>query len=125
MTPRIVLALAALLLAAGSAQAQINPFRGQKQAPRLAQSDIAQMGQATQRLLDVEAPAPGSIEAWNNEATGAAGKVTYVGPRTPTVRGQKQTCRRLKYDATPRGAHTARVVQVNWCRQPDGKWKMY
>ena len=116
--------LAASLFAAGAAQAQINPFRSSSHSPRLSSADLALMEQAGQKLLGETAPATGASEAWHNDDTGAAGQVAFIGPTQRTVRGTTFACRRLSYTVTLRNRPTPRTTHVNWCRQPDGTWKM-
>ena len=115
---------AAFLLLAGGAQAQINPFKGNKSAPRLDDTDLPLLDQAAQKLLGEQAPAKGASEAWNNDATGDAGTVTYVGPTSRTVKGAKYACRRLKYTVTLKLRPAPRSTNVAWCRLPDGTWEM-
>ena len=95
MTSRLAL-LVAFLLLAGSAQAQINPFQGRKGAPRLADSDVTLLYQAGQKLLGDSKPAKGASETWQNDATGAAGRVDYLGPTTRKVGTTKYACRLLR-----------------------------
>ncbi len=121
MTSRFAL-LVAFLLIAGSAQAQINPFQGHRGAPRLADSDVTLLDQTGQKLLGDTKPTKGASEAWLNNATGAAGKVAYVGPASRKVGTTKFACRRLRYEVTLKDAKKARAARVVWCQQPDGSW---
>jgi surface antigen len=123
MTSRLAL-LAAFLLIAGSAQAQINPFQGRKGAPRLADSDVTLLFQTGQKLLGDIKPAKGASETWQNDATGSAGRVDYLGPTTRKVDATKYACRLLLYEVTVKGAKTARTTRAAWCRLPDGTWKL-
>ena len=115
---------AAFLLLAGSAQAQINPFKGNRSAPRLDDSDLPLLEQAGQKLLGDQAPAKGASETWTNDATGNAGTVTYAGPTSRRVGGATYSCRRLKYSVTLRLRPAPRTTTVAWCHLPDGTWKM-
>ena len=123
MTSRLAL-LAAFLLLAGSAQAQINPFRDHKGAPRLVDLDLTLLGQAGQKLLGEPEPAKGASETWQNDATGAAGTITYLGPTTRKVGTTKYACRRLRYGVTVKDSKKARSLRVAWCQLPDGTWKL-
>lgn len=116
--------ICAFVLLAGSAQAQINPFKGNNGAPRLADSDLPLMDEARQKLLGDEAPAVGTSEAWKNEATGDSGTVTYLGPTKRTVAGTTYDCRRVKYSIMLKVRKTPRTARVAWCHLPDGSWKM-
>ncbi len=128
MPLRLALFAAFLLLAgpllAGSAQAQINPFKGRNGAPRLADSDVALLDQSAQKLLVDPAPSPGATEIWQNDATGAGGTVAYLGPSNRTVQGTKYACRRLKYVVTLKDRPTPRSLRAAWCHLPDGTWKL-
>jgi len=114
------LLLAPLVLASG-AQAQINPYRGNRNAPRLA--DIALLGQAGQKLLGNPAPAKGASETWSNDATGASGTVAFIGPSRRSAHGTSYACRRLQYVVTLRNRPDPRTTRLDWCRLPDGTWK--
>ena len=123
MTSRLAL-LAAFLLLAGSAQAQINPFKGHRGAPSLADSDVTLLDQTGQKLLGDTKPAKGASETWQNDATGAAGKVAYVGPTSRKVGTTKFACRRLRYEVTLKDSKTAHTARAAWCQQPDGSWQL-
>ena len=114
--------VAVFLLLAGSAQAQINPYKG-KNVPRLASSDLTLLGQSEQKFLGDTAPTKGASENWTNAATGAVGSVAYVGPTSRTVATVKYTCRRLRYEVTLKGRTKPRSTRVAWCHMPDGSWK--
>ena len=124
MTTRFSLFAAAFLLLAGSAQAQINPFKSNRGAPRLADTDVTLLAQTGKKLLGDTAPTKGSSETWQNDATGAAGNVSYVGPTSRTVGTTKYACRRLRYEVTLKGRKTPRSTRAVWCHMPDGTWKL-
>ncbi len=123
MTSRLAL-LATFVLLAGSAQAQTNPFQGHRGAPRLADSDVTLLDQTSQKLLGDTKPAKGGTETWQNDATGAAGKVAYVGPTSRKVGTTKYACRRLRYEVTLKDSKKARAIRAVWCQQPDGSWQV-
>jgi surface antigen len=118
----IVLALAAGF--PGPVQAQINPFRTNRAAPRLDRTDLALLDQAAEKLYTQENVADGASESWDNPRTGASGSVTVVSSFHRTVRGDSLLCRRLRYDVAVRGRNGTRSVLIDWCRLPDGRWKM-
>jgi surface antigen len=116
---------AVFLFLAGAAHAQINPYRSRSpSAPRLDDQDLALMDEATHRILDAAAPAKGAMESWRNEASGAFGKIWYVGPTKQTVRRTEYDCRRLQYDVSAKGRERPQTTTVNWCREVDGTWKL-
>ncbi|CAH2603970.1 17kDa_Anti_2 domain-containing protein [Rhodovastum atsumiense] len=122
---RISVVIIALLLLAGTAQAQVNPWRNNRTAPRLTEADTALMHQAAQKLLDAPNPPVGRIEHWSNAETGAAGTVTFRGPRSHTAQGQNFACRHLEYTTTVHGRSGERSAEVDWCRTKDGSWKLF
>ena len=124
MKIRLVLLLPGFLLAAASAQAQINPFRHNQNAPPLADTDLAMLEQAGQKLLTDAAPAPDTSEIWQNDATGAGGTVTYIGPTKRKVAGVTYACRKMKYSVTLKTRPAPRITVVAWCHQADGSWKL-
>jgi surface antigen len=118
----IVLALAANF--AGPVQAQINPFRSDKTAPRLEKTDLALIGQAAEKLYTKENVADGTTESWNNPLTGASGSVTMVNSFHRTIRGNSLLCRKLRYEVAWKGRTGTRSYLIDWCRLPDGTWKV-
>ena len=118
----IVLALATGF--PGPVQAQINPFRTNRAAPRLDRTDLELLDQAAAKLYTQENVADGASESWDNPRTGASGSVTVVSSFHRTVRGDSLLCRRLRYDVAVRGRTGTRSFLIDWCRLPDGNWKI-
>jgi hypothetical protein len=118
----IVLALAAGF--PGAAQAQINPFRTSRAAPRLERTDLELLNQAAEKLYTQENVADGATESWDNPLTGASGSVKVVNSFHRTVRGDSLLCRKLRYEVAVRGRTGTRSYLIDWCRLPDGTWKI-
>jgi surface antigen len=116
--------LVAGLLPTGAAQAQVNPFKSTKNAPHLDDQDLTLLDEAAHRILDAAAPAKGAVESWRNTASGASGKIYYVGPTRQTVRRTEYDCRRLQYDISVKGRERPHTTNVDWCRDVDGSWKL-
>jgi surface antigen len=116
---------AAFLFVAFAAQAQVNPYRTGKNSPRLDDQDLLLLEEASFRILDAATPAKGAVETWRNEASGASGKIYYVGPIKQTVRRTEYDCRRLQYDVSVKGRERPHTTTVNWCKEVDGTWKLF
>jgi surface antigen len=116
--------VAAILILASAAHAQVNPYRSSKNAPHLDDQDMTLLDEASHRILDAATPAKGAVETWRNEASGASGKIYYVGPIKQTVRRTEYECRRLQYDVSVKGRERPHSTTVNWCREVDGTWKL-
>ena len=99
---RGLVAFVALLLVAGTAHAQFNPYKGNRAVPRLEGSDLTAMEAAGQKLLGPTARATGASEAWRNDATGAFGKVIYVGPTSRKADGRDLSLPQLATGRRPR-----------------------
>ncbi len=113
-----VVALAAGLLPS-TASAQINPFRG-RGADQLTAQDLDAAGDAVRRLLAHDPLPTGATETWRNERSGAHGFVRAGNSLTR----HGLSCRQVHYSGqTARGLHP-RGGELNWCRTPDGNWKI-
>jgi surface antigen len=119
----VFLGLAGLLLT-GTAEAQVNPFKSAKNAPKLDDQDLTLLDEAAHRILDAATPAKGAVETWRNTASGASGKIYYVGPTRQTVRRTEYDCRRLQYDIVVKGRERPHTTSVDWCHDVDGSWKL-
>ena len=117
-------ALALAITLPGAAEAQINPFRDNWAGPQLETSDFALLMQTAEKLYTQENVADGASENWNNPLTGASGSVTVVNSFHRTIRGESLLCRKLRYEVAVRGRLGSRPYDLDWCRLPDGTWKM-
>jgi surface antigen len=112
------LALAAAL-APGLATAQINPFRG-RGAEQMTAQDLNVVADAVRRLLARDPLPDGTVEPWRNEKTGASGSVRAG----HSLIRHDLSCRQIHYSGqTARGLHP-RSGELDWCRTPDGTWKI-
>ncbi len=110
----------ALLIASVSAPAAAQPVPVPSLAwPGLSQGDIDRMHAAAARLY--EGQSIGTVERWRNPETDNAGEVTLV----HSFDTHGMPCRTIDY--TVKFAITQNRLDhytVNWCRVPDGSWKI-
>jgi surface antigen len=111
------------LMTAGGAHAQINPFRSTVNE-RLDKSDLALLDQTAEKLYTADNVADGASEKWMNPKTGTSGTVTMQSKFAHTWHGTQLDCRKIKYDILRKRASAPRTYVVNWCKQPDGEWKI-
>ena len=113
--------IALLVLIAGGekwARAQHNPFYDSELA--LTDQDLQPLEAAAAKLFNMDQPKIGSVETWNNPATGVRGTVTL----TRAEQRNGLPCRTLRYVIlNPRLARPTDVA-LNWCRTEAGEWKI-
>ena len=106
------------LLAAHSAQAQINPF-GPPRQTGLTNSDFRVLDDATKQFLARPDLSPGAHEDWKNPETGSVGSLTVKN----TLYRKGFDCLAIGYKSMARGRPPNRTGALNWCKTPDG-WKI-
>ena len=106
------------VLAASSAQAQINPFQS-SQKSGLSNSDFKALDEATQQFLARPDLSPGTHEEWKNPKTGTTGSLTVKN----TLHLKGFDCLAISYKSMARGKPPNRTGALNWCKTPDG-WKI-
>ncbi|MBV8682306.1 MAG: hypothetical protein JO111_05490 [Caulobacteraceae bacterium] len=123
-SPSLLWSVAAALIAvAASAEAGpiINvPWLGPPgQGPQLTQDDITRLKAAIDRLN--EGRSVGTVERWRSETSKNAGEVALT--RIFVAKGMScHTIRNVvRYGSRP---DAPRSFVFNWCRQPDGQWKI-
>jgi len=105
------------LFGAGTAHAQINPFKGD--GPKMQLADIALMDRAAESLIEGGGFTVGDSNSWKNAATGWSGSVTAVA----TTKRQGLSCRVLDYAISPPTRDASRTLRATWCQTKDGTWK--
>jgi hypothetical protein len=116
--PAGALLAGALVLAAGSARAQVNPFHGYT-GPMLNKQDL-EIGQAAiTKLLAQDQAAIAASETWENPATGTHGKFTVL--RSYTQKGVP--CRAVQSHVEYRTGTAAHTQTLRVCRLASGEWK--
>jgi surface antigen len=87
--------------------------------PGLTSDDLERMHAAAARLY--EGRSIGTVERWRNPDTKTAGEIQLV--RSFETHGM--SCRRLQYTIRFEVVRDApRDYVMNWCRLPDGAWKV-
>ncbi len=115
---RFCLAAIVLLFISGHAEAQISPFRGR--GPKMGQDDVALMDKAASGVFEKDTFTPGETASWSNPSSGWSGTVTAIGTRK--IAGL--ACRTVDYDFSAPKRTETRTYRANWCRTPDGTWKL-
>ena len=111
-------ALAALIvLPAGAAHAQINPFRG---GPGLSPEDNRLLFDSIGRLNAAEPAKVGRSEAWSNPQTNTSGTSTILRVFRSGGMAGHLVRNHIVVAGQPRG-HDYRLT---WCRTPSGEWKI-
>ena len=121
MRPRSSLCLsaafAALIVLPGTAQAQINPFRG---GPGLSPEDNRLLFDSIGRLNAAEPAKVGRSEAWSNPQTNTSGTSTILRVFRSGGMAGHLVRNHIVVAGQPRG-HDYRLT---WCRTPSGEWKI-
>jgi surface antigen len=109
---------------ASDAVAQMTPLTGFRNGPRLDPSDFALMSETARKLYQAEKVADGASSEWRNDKTGSTGTVTVEDSFTYTFQGQKLECRKVRYEINQRGSSNTPTYLLNWCKDPEGNWKI-
>ena len=120
---RLCAALAAcvlLLLAAAAAQAQINPFRGNRQGPSLSPEDDRLLFESVGRLNAAEPARVGLSEGWSNPQTNSSGTSTML----RVFRSGGMSCHLVRHHVVAAGQPPGRDYRLTWCRTQAGEWKI-
>jgi surface antigen len=107
-----------LLLLTATAQAQVNPFRGSRQA--LSPEDNRLLFESVARLNAAEPTKIGQSEAWSNPQTNSSGTSTVL----RVFHSGSQACHLVRHHIVAAGRSPGRDYRLTWCRTPDGEWKI-
>jgi len=118
----MIAGLLGLLAVTPAAQAQVNPFRGSTSRGLSAadMSMLADAADAADRANRAEHPAIGQVEHFSNPETGTAGTVRLA----RLFHSGGMACHALQYRFTTKGGTRPADYTTNWCRTPDGAWKI-
>jgi len=105
---------------AGAANAQVNPFFSSRVGSGLNSEDFRVMNATAAQLYQRESVADGTSDKWSNPKSGNGGTITVLQNFT---RSHMQ-CRKLRYDIRLRSRSGIRSYTVNWCKTPEGVWKL-
>lgn len=104
----------------GAANAQVNPFFSSRVGSGLNSEDFKVMNATAAQLYQRESVSDGTSDKWSNPKSGNGGTITVLQNFT---RSHMQ-CRKLRYDIRLRARTGIRSYTVNWCKTPDGVWKL-
>ena len=113
-----LLACTALVLSAGAASAQINPFPGRDLA--ISESDLAVIGEVAGGLIGGNVVPTGTKLQWYNGETHRRGTIQVLGSSQQDGR----PCHRLRYTLPVKSPAGSRAYDLTWCKMPDGDWKI-
>jgi hypothetical protein len=113
-----LLACTALVLSAGAASAQINPFPGRDLA--ISDSDLAVLGEVAGGLIGGAVVPTGTKLQWYNGETHHRGTIQVLGSSEQDGR----PCHRLRYTLPVKSPTGSRAYDLTWCKTPDGDWKI-
>lgn len=108
------LLVATLLVAAPAAGAASLGWMKGEAASFFTDRDWELVGEALAATLD--SAADGESRTWENDKSGARGRMTVLGTET---RGDR-TCRRLRVETTAKGSSSSH--QYRFCRREGGDW---
>lgn len=112
------LACAALALSAGAASAQINPFPDRDFI--LSESDLAVIEEVAGGLISGKVVPAGTKLQWFNGETHRRGTIEVLGSSQLDGR----PCHQLRYTFPVKSRPGSRSYDLNWCRMPEGEWKI-
>ena len=113
-----VLACAVLVMSAGTASAQIDPFPDRKMT--LSESDLAVIEEVAGGLVSGKVVPTGTKLQWYNGETHRQGTIEVLGSSQLDGR----PCHKLRYTFPIKARPGSRVYDLNWCKMPDGDWKI-
>ena len=112
--------VACALLLPWTAQAQVNPFRSNRQGPSLSPEDTQLLFDRVDRLNRAEPAQVGQSETWSNPQTGSSGTSTL----RRIFRSGGMTCHLLQNHVLVAGRPAGRDYRLTWCRTSAGEWKI-
>ena len=112
------LCAAAVLVGAAAPSLAVNPF--QRSGFELAESDVALLKAAAEKLYLNEDVAVGTSESWSNPETGNRGTVTLIDK--PSYKNLP--CRRLQHDIELEATADLFRFILDRCKTQDGSWKL-
>ena len=83
-------------------------------------ADFTRLVDTANSLLRRPRLANGAAASWQNDQTGSHGTIGV----TNTFRRDAMLCHTLLYETTPMATSSANKTVLNWCKTPDGSWKI-
>lgn len=112
------LACAALILSAGAASAQINPFTGADLA--VSSSDLAIIEEIAGGLIEGKVAPTGTRLRWHNGETHHEGTIEVLG----SSERDGQPCHKLRYRLPLKTHAKYQAFDLTWCKTAEGDWKI-
>jgi surface antigen len=100
-------------------RAQISPFFN-RFSGTLNEDDVKDLMAAGQRLYGQDVVSDGATDAWSNPKTGNSGTITVL--QSFTRDGMQ--CRKVRYNNRIRNQPDTRIYTLDWCKTPQGVWKI-
>jgi surface antigen len=117
---RFVAVTAGQMLWAASAVAQSGTFGWSPNEPRLTQEDRRMLWDSGGTLNERASAQSGTAQSWSNPRSGNSGQVTLE----RVFRSNGMPCHALRYSIAIRSDPAPQIYDLNWCRTPDGQWKL-
>jgi surface antigen len=117
---RAALGVALMLLAAGTASAQLTSPFGRESIDHVTDEDRRLAEEASAKIYKPSSPQIGTSESWDNPATGNHGTVTLVRFREY----QGLPCRTLRHIIYVKDRDRQFEFVIDRCRTSDGQWKL-
>jgi hypothetical protein len=83
-------------------------------------ADFTMLVDAANGLLRRPHLAKGSATSWRNDQTGSNGTISV----TRSFHEKNMPCHTLTYETIPMATPPAGRLLLNWCKTPDGSWKI-
>lgn len=113
-----LLACALIAMSASTAAAQIDPFPDRNLT--LSESDLAVIEEIASGLIAGKVVPTGTKLQWHNGETSRHGTIEVLGSSELDSR----PCHKLRYTFPIKSRPGSRVYDLNWCKMPDGDWKI-
>jgi hypothetical protein len=102
-----------------ASRAQISPFFN-RFSGTLNEDDVKDLMAAGQRLYGQDVVSDGATDAWSNPKTGNSGTITVLQSFTR----DGMPCRKVRYDSRIGNQPGTRIYTLDWCKTPQGVWKI-
>lgn len=101
------------------ASAQINPFRSNRQGPKLSGDDHTLLFESISKLNTTQPLHVGDSDTWSNPKTNSSGTNTVEQILTESG----MPCHKLRHHIVVQGREPGRNFVLTWCRTSQGEWK--
>ena len=102
-----------------ASRAQISPFFN-RFSGSLNEDDVKDLMAAGQRLYGQDVVPDGATDTWSNPKTGNSGTITVLQSFTR----DGMPCRKVRYNNRIKNQPNTRIFTLDWCKTPQGVWKI-